>query len=162
MDKFFGGLRRIGIRRRTRDKWIGGVCSGLADRLGVDPVVVRAGFVLLTLLGGAGVTIYLVAWALLPNDRDEIPPHRALRAGYVGPIVLLVLVGFALSVGSAFGGPCSVRQSGLVFPSEPAPRGLCPHPRDITPQPGPYVRPRRHHPRGRTAQAIGTTGPRYW
>ena len=116
MDKFFGGLRGVGIRRRTHDKWIAGVCSGLADRLGVDPVIVRAGFVLLTLLGGAGVTIYLIAWALLPNDRDEIPAQRALRDGHGGSIVLLVFVGFALFSGSALGGPWWLSQSGWGFP----------------------------------------------
>jgi len=81
MDRFFATLRRIDIRRRTDDKWIAGVCSGLADRLGIDPVIVRAGLILLSLLGGAGITIYLVAWALLPNDRDEIVAQRALRDG---------------------------------------------------------------------------------
>lgn len=116
MDKFFGGLRGIRIRRRTHDKWFAGVCSGLADRLGVDPVVVRAGFVLLTLLGGAGVTIYLVAWALLPNDRDEIPAQRALRDGDGGSIVLLVFAALALFGGSAFGGPWWSSSSGWGFP----------------------------------------------
>ena len=81
MDRFFATLRGIDIRRRTDDKWIAGVCSGLADRLGIDPVIVRAGLILLSLLGGAGITIYLVAWALLPNDRDEIVAQRALRDG---------------------------------------------------------------------------------
>ena len=116
MDRVFGGLRRIGIRRRTHDKWIAGVCSGLADRLGVDPVIVRAGFVLLTLLGGAGVTIYLFAWVLLPNDRDEIPAQRALRDGNGGSIVLLVIAALALFGGSAFGGPWWSSSSGWGFP----------------------------------------------
>jgi phage shock protein PspC (stress-responsive transcriptional regulator) len=116
MDRFFDALRSIGIRRRTNDKWIAGVCSGLADRLGVDPVVVRAGFVLLTLLGGAGITIYLVAWALLPNDRDEIAAQRALRDGDGGSIVLLVFTGFALFGDSAFGGPWWSGHSGWGFP----------------------------------------------
>ena len=47
MDRFFGALRSIGIRRRTHNKWIAGVCSGLADRLGIDPVIVRVALVLL-------------------------------------------------------------------------------------------------------------------
>ena len=72
LDKIFSALRSIGVRRRTDDKWIAGVCSGLADRLGVDPVIVRVGLVVLSLLWGAGITVYLVAWALLPNDRNQI------------------------------------------------------------------------------------------
>jgi len=116
MDRFFDTLRGIGIRRRTNDKWIAGVCSGLADRLGVDPVIVRAGFVLLTLLGGAGITIYLIAWALLPNDRDEIVTQRALRDGDGGAIVVVVFAGLALFGGSALGGPWWDGHSGWEFP----------------------------------------------
>ncbi|MHB8274270.1 MAG: PspC domain-containing protein [Dermatophilaceae bacterium] len=103
MDKFFGALRGPGIRRRTHDKWVAGVCSGIADRLGVDPVIVRAALVLLALLGGAGITIYLVAWALLPNDRDEIVAQRAVRDGDGGSIVLLIFTAFALFGASTWG-----------------------------------------------------------
>src|SRR5512141_52262 len=116
MDRFFGAVRGIGIRRRTDDKWIAGVCSGLADRLGVDPVIVRVALVLLTLLGGAGITIYLVAWALLPNDRNEIPAQRALRDGDGGSIVLLVFAALALFSGSAFAGSWWFGHSGWGFP----------------------------------------------
>jgi phage shock protein PspC (stress-responsive transcriptional regulator) len=111
LDKFFAALRGIGVRRRTDDKWLAGVCSGLADRLGVDPVIVRAAMVLLILLGGIGVTVYLVAWALLPNDRDELAAERALRDGDGGSIVLIVVTAFALFGGSWWG-----TDSGWGFP----------------------------------------------
>ncbi|MEO6143291.1 MAG: PspC domain-containing protein [Dermatophilaceae bacterium] len=111
LDKAFSGLRGIPVRRRTDDKWIGGVASGLADRLGVDPVIVRAAFVLLSILGGIGVSVYLVAWVLLPNDRDEIAAQRALRDGDGGSIVLLVIAGFAVFGGSWWGS-----DSGWGFP----------------------------------------------
>jgi phage shock protein PspC (stress-responsive transcriptional regulator) len=116
MNRLFGTLRGIGIRRRTDDTWIRGVCSGLADRLGVDPVIVRAGFVLLALLGGVGITIYLLAWALIPNDRDEIVAQRALRDGDGASIVVIVFAALALFGGSAFGGPWWGGQSGWGFP----------------------------------------------
>lgn len=116
MDRFFDALRSIGIRRRTHNKWIAGVCSGLADRLGIDPVIVRVGLVILTMLGGAGIAIYLVAWALLPNDRDEIPAQRALRDGDGGSIVLLVFAGLALFGDSAFGGTWWSNRPGWGFP----------------------------------------------
>jgi phage shock protein PspC (stress-responsive transcriptional regulator) len=116
MDRFFAALRGIGIRRRTDDKWIAGVCSGLADRLGIDPVIVRAGLILLSLLGGAGITIYLVAWALIPNDKDEIVAQQALRDGDGGAIVVLILAALGLFGGSAFGGPWWSSHSGWGFP----------------------------------------------
>jgi len=111
LDKIFASLHSIDIRRRTDDKWIGGVCSGVADRLGVDPVIVRAALVLLTILGGIGVTVYLVAWALLPNDRGEIAAERAIRDGDGSSVVLLVFAGLAVFGGSWWG-----RDSGWGFP----------------------------------------------
>ena len=111
LDKVFAALRGIGVRRRTDDKWIGGVCSGLADRLGVDPVIVRAAFVLLSILGGIGVSVYLVAWALLPNDQDQIAAERALVHGDGGSVVLLVFAVLAVFGGSWWG-----NDSGWGFP----------------------------------------------
>jgi phage shock protein PspC (stress-responsive transcriptional regulator) len=111
LDKIFAALRGLGIRRRTDDKWIGGVCSGLADRLGVDPVIVRAALVLLSILGGVGISVYLVAWAFLPNDQDQIPAERALVHGDGGSVVLLVLAVLAVFGGSWWG-----NDSGWGFP----------------------------------------------
>jgi len=111
LDKVFATLRGVPVRRRTDDKWIGGVCSGLADRLGVDPVIIRAALVLLTILGGIGVTVYLVAWLLLPNDRNEVAAERALRDGDGGSIVLMIFAAFALFGGSWWG-----TDSGWGFP----------------------------------------------
>jgi phage shock protein PspC (stress-responsive transcriptional regulator) len=123
-DKFFAVLRNLGIRRRTDDKWIAGVCSGLADRMGIDPVIVRAGLVLLSLLGAAGITIYLVAWVLIPNERGEIVAQRALREADTGSIVLIVFAALALFGGSAFGGPWWSSHPGWGFPWGVALTGL--------------------------------------
>lgn len=55
--------------RRTDDKLLGGVCSGLADHLGLDPTVVRLVTVLATVLGLGSVALaYVVAWVLVPAD----------------------------------------------------------------------------------------------
>jgi phage shock protein PspC (stress-responsive transcriptional regulator) len=54
------------LTRRLDNKMIAGVASGLADYFGVDPVLVRIGFVVLAAAGGAGVVAYLVAWWLMP------------------------------------------------------------------------------------------------
>jgi phage shock protein C len=47
---------------------IGGVCGGLADYSGIDPVLWRVGFVGLTLAGGSGILVYLFLWVLTPSD----------------------------------------------------------------------------------------------
>jgi phage shock protein PspC (stress-responsive transcriptional regulator) len=53
---------------RPRDRWIAGVCSGLARRFGVSAGVVRLLFVLSCLLPGPQVVVYIVLWVLMPNE----------------------------------------------------------------------------------------------
>jgi signal transduction histidine kinase/phage shock protein PspC (stress-responsive transcriptional regulator) len=57
-----------GLVRRRDGRRIGGVCAGLAGWLGVDPLVVRVAAVVLALANGVGVLVYLVLWALLPEE----------------------------------------------------------------------------------------------
>ena len=102
MDRFFGWLRALDVRRDTEDKWLAGVCSGIANRLGVDPLVTRAALVVLILLGGVGVTLYLIAWAFIPNDKEEIVAERGLRDGDFWGIAILVLIALSLIGGSGF------------------------------------------------------------
>ena len=56
------------LHRSNTDKVIGGVSGGLANYLGVDPVLIRVAFVLLTLFGGGGVLIYIVMWIAIPAE----------------------------------------------------------------------------------------------
>jgi phage shock protein C len=57
--------------RRTDDKMVAGVCSGLADHFGVDVTLVRLLTVLITVLGfGTVVIAYLAAWVIVPAESD--------------------------------------------------------------------------------------------
>jgi phage shock protein C len=47
---------------------LAGVASGLARYTGVDVLLVRLAFAVLTFLGGAGVPLYLVCWLLIPAE----------------------------------------------------------------------------------------------
>ena len=104
LDRFFGWIRSVDLRRDGDDKWLAGVCSGIASRLGVDPIVIRAVLVLLVVLGGVGITVYLIAWAFLPNNREEIIAEKALRDGDVLGIILLVVIGLSLIGGAGLTG----------------------------------------------------------
>lgn len=64
------------LRRSSTDRMAGGVCGGLADYSGIDPVLWRVGFVALTFAGGAGILVYLLLWVLMPAGparTDETP-----------------------------------------------------------------------------------------
>ncbi|WP_380164090.1 PspC domain-containing protein [Jannaschia sp. R86511] len=95
IQPFWDALRRSGIRRPADDRWVGGVCAGVARRLGVDPVLVRVGVLALTLLGGAGIAVYAVALVLLPDHDGRIELERAsygdLTGTTVGAVALLLL-----------------------------------------------------------------------
>jgi phage shock protein C len=50
--------------RSKADRKISGVCGGIAEYFNIDPTLIRVFFVVFTLLGGAGVLIYLITWLL--------------------------------------------------------------------------------------------------
>ncbi|MFV0462154.1 MAG: PspC domain-containing protein [Nostocoides sp.] len=107
LTRGFDDLRASGLHRDPSRSWIAGVSAGVATRLGVDPIVVRAGFVVLGLMGGAGVMVYLLAWALLPDERGQIVAERAIRQGDLWSIVLLgvTVLAVLLTFGVGRNGP---------------------------------------------------------
>ena len=114
------GPRRL---YRSRDeRVVGGVCGGLAEYFGIDPLIVRIITVALVFAGGAGFLAYLAAWLLVPERGRRLvrgrqrPPgdhrrHRAARPrdrdgaalwhgpfggwGWGGPLVSLICLGLA-------------------------------------------------------------------
>ena len=70
------------MRSRTRG-WTPGVCGAVARHLGVSRRSVRWIFVLLTLVGGAGLAAYVFLWALTPEGDVDADPSQA--AGHDTP-----------------------------------------------------------------------------
>ena len=61
-----GQARRL-VRRRD-DRMVSGVCSGVADYLGVDPTLVRLGMVVAAIVSfGMAAIAYVAAWILMPE-----------------------------------------------------------------------------------------------
>jgi phage shock protein PspC (stress-responsive transcriptional regulator) len=113
------------FRRSTDDRVLLGVCGGLARRLGISPLIVRVGFVLLGLTS-IGLAVYVLLAIAVPSDDQpgRVPAIRVglalvaalgvlalsaaalhaispgrLVAGRALPIVLLAAVGAALVIG---------------------------------------------------------------
>lgn len=62
-------LSTINALRRSRDdRWLGGVCGGLARATSVDAWIWRLMFALLAFFAGTGVLVYLLMWALVPAE----------------------------------------------------------------------------------------------
>jgi phage shock protein PspC (stress-responsive transcriptional regulator) len=91
--RFFGWIRSLGLVRH--DGWLGGVCAAVAERIRLDPILVRGIVVVLAVLGAPVVLLYAAAWLLLP-DRDgrihalELARGRIDRA-IIGIAVLALL-----------------------------------------------------------------------
>lgn len=96
IDSFFDSIRRTGLVR-TEDRWIGGVASGLALRIGIDALLVRAAFGVLMALSGIGFILYAFGWMLLPEQRDgRIHLQETIRGRVDSAIAgagILLLVG---------------------------------------------------------------------
>ena len=94
-----------GIYRSRRDRMIGGVAGGLAERFRQAPVLFRAGFIVLTALGlGAGLSVYAVLWLLLPltPEAEGAAPSRdrsPLALGALAVALLFAGLGWLLWAG---------------------------------------------------------------
>ena len=59
------------LYRNTSNKMIAGVCSGLAEYIGIDPTIVRLIWALIGLTG-AGIVAYLIAALIIPEKPSDI------------------------------------------------------------------------------------------
>jgi phage shock protein C len=64
------GVKRL--YRSGEDRILGGVCGGIAEYLGVDPVIIRLLWVAGTLAWGFGILLYIIFWIVVPRN----PKHK--------------------------------------------------------------------------------------
>jgi phage shock protein PspC (stress-responsive transcriptional regulator) len=50
---------------------VAGVCAGLAAYFSIDVRLVRLGFGVFTVFYGLGIIVYLIAWAVLPEEGED-------------------------------------------------------------------------------------------
>lgn len=73
------------LTRSRTDVILGGVCSGLANYLGIEPVFVRIFFILVGVFGGFAGLLYLILWVVMPQeDAVESGGTFSNRAQQVG------------------------------------------------------------------------------
>lgn len=90
---------QVRLRRTTApDRMIAGVCGGLGRYFNTDPLWFRIAFVAVTLAGGAGILIYLIAWITIPEaEPGEATAGHGASLGAQGPMVAgVILIGFGL------------------------------------------------------------------
>jgi signal transduction histidine kinase/phage shock protein PspC (stress-responsive transcriptional regulator) len=86
------------LTRSNDDRVVAGLAAGIACRLGIPTVYIRAAFVSLILAGGFGVLCYLVGWLTTPDEHEygsmiaaDHPPTTAQRAGLGLAFIALLL-----------------------------------------------------------------------
>jgi signal transduction histidine kinase len=92
--EFHPGTRPL--RRDPSGGWLGGVCSGIALRYGVDSALVRLAFVAAAAAGGVGFALYALAWLVVPvgpgTGRRRLPTGRGAVEVALGTGLLLLSV----------------------------------------------------------------------
>ncbi len=58
--------------RSKSNRMIAGVCGGIAEYFGLDPSLVRVGYVVISVFSAAfpGIIIYLAAWLIMPDGLE--------------------------------------------------------------------------------------------
>lgn len=116
-------------RIRREERWLAGVASAVAVELGVDVVVIRLSFVLLTLAGGLGLALYAAAWIACtwyerehpertyqPVPKGASPVHRMVAvASIVGGCALIARNVLAISVRDAVFWPVAIAAFGMLL-----------------------------------------------
>ena len=59
------------MRRSLDDRWVGGVCGGLARMMSVETWIVRLAVTLLTFFWGTGLVIYILLWVFVPPEGSD-------------------------------------------------------------------------------------------
>ena len=56
------------LYKSNSNKMIAGVCGGVAEYFGIDPTLIRLGWVLFCSLGGSGFLAYIIAAIIIPES----------------------------------------------------------------------------------------------
>lgn len=90
---FFSQLSKSPFIRKE-SRWFGGVATGIADYFKIDVILARGIVVVLSFLGGLGLILYGLAWALLPDEQGRIHFERALKKDWTSGMTGATLVVF--------------------------------------------------------------------
>ena len=70
------------VYKSVTDRKIFGVCGGLGEYFGIDPMIFRLAFVVMVLAFGTGVMAYIVCGLVMSDDPTPISGGRADGSSY--------------------------------------------------------------------------------
>jgi signal transduction histidine kinase len=114
------------LARSADNRVVAGVAAGLGARFGIDPTIVRIGFVIASVAGLSGLVAYAVLWVLLPTegggpaiihgvagDKRTISEAAAVGVFFLIALLLLQRLGLGLFGGEAW--PMSITAAAAVI-----------------------------------------------
>jgi phage shock protein PspC (stress-responsive transcriptional regulator) len=98
-------MRDISTLRRARDgRMVAGVAEGLSRHFDVDPLLIRVVLGALTLFGGAGIALYVIAWITVPEEgQNESALSRTLRRDATRVMIAGLAVAAVIAAGTMIG-----------------------------------------------------------
>ena len=60
------------LQRSKYDRWLAGVCGGIAEYFNVDGTLIRVLFILFGFAVGGGFLIYIILWIIMPEAADDV------------------------------------------------------------------------------------------
>ncbi len=64
------------LYRSQKDKIIAGVCGGIGEYVGIDPVIIRIITVILFFWGGSGIIAYIIAMIIIPLNPGSVDEDK--------------------------------------------------------------------------------------
>ncbi|MEU6038816.1 PspC domain-containing protein [Actinomadura sp. NPDC047616] len=92
----------VRLFRSPERRVLAGVCTGLGRHLGIDPVVLRVAFAVLTLAGGQGVWLYVAGVLVMPGSPEDAAPAEKLLRRRFDAAGALSILGALLCVTTGF------------------------------------------------------------
>lgn len=104
------------LARSAEHRVLFGICGGIGQALGIDPIFVRLAFAAATAAGGIGIAVYLAAGLLLPPPPAGAPTrsYRARAQEALG-LLMLIFVGAAVLSGTGALLPLDVLGPGVLL-----------------------------------------------
>lgn len=85
------------LYRSKSDRFISGVCGGIANYFNIDSNLIRVLFVIISFTGGVGIILYIAALIILPeNPNEEDIPDKSINTTLLIGLILVVLGGILL------------------------------------------------------------------
>lgn len=81
---------------------IDGVCAGIADYLGIEPLWIRIGWIALSLLGGIGIVAYAIAMVIFPRSEDLGSALASARSRQMIGATVLIGIGLFFLLAGGF------------------------------------------------------------